>query len=72
MRLQGDIAREAFAIGQRQRLGQPRRRVVRGRDVTDLSFSDERVERAERLFERRLRIVRMRVVQIDPIDAQTP
>ena len=70
VRLHRDVSGKPLAIGDLERLGEPWRRVVRGGNVPNLAFFDERIERAQRLFQRRVGIVRMRVVQIDAIDAQ--
>ena len=44
--------------------------IVRGADPADLALAHERVERAERLVERRPGVVAVRVVEVDAVDAE--
>ena len=72
VRLKGDVSGQPLARGYGERFGQPRRRVVRRRDITDFSFPQDGVERVQRFCERRVRVVRMCVVHVDAIDLQAP
>ncbi len=68
--LQGLVAGQALVPGQAERLGQARGGVVRGPDGAHLAGLDQLAEGAERLLQRRVGIVRMRLVEIDPVRAQ--
>jgi hypothetical protein len=50
--------------------GEPLRRVVGGAEVADRAGPHERVERAQRLLQRRLLVVEVRVVQVDAVGLQ--
>ncbi len=67
VRLERHESGEARALRDGQRLGEPRLGVVGGRDVADLSFAHESVERAQRLLERRRGVVGVRVVEVDAV-----
>jgi hypothetical protein len=47
-------------------------RQIRAPDVADPALADEVIERAKRLFDRRERIGRMELVEIDPVRLETP
>ena len=70
MRLQGDVAGQALALGDLERLGQPRRRVVGGGDLADLARLDQLAEGAERLRQRRVGVVEVGVVEVDRLDPE--
>ena len=71
VRLQRNVAGEAFARRCRKRRRQPRGGEVGGGDVAHLAFAHERVEFAKRFLDRRVEVVGVRVIQVDAIDAET-
>jgi hypothetical protein len=67
MRLQALVARQAVRLAYRQRRPQPRRGVVRGADRQHLARGNELAEYAQHVFERRRRVVVVRLIVVDPI-----
>ena len=65
--LLADEAREAHAVGHRERLHDVPAGVIRAADVADLAGTDEVVERGQRLLERRLAVPLMELVEVDPV-----
>ena len=70
MRLQDRELRQAELALELQRGGEPLRRVVRSADVVNRARLDELVEGAQRLLQRRLFVIEVRVVEIDAIGLQ--
>jgi two-component system OmpR family sensor kinase len=70
VRLQGDEPGDPELVGDPQRLGQPLGREVRGRDVPGLAVGDDLAERGDRLLQRGLLVVLVRVVQVDVVGAE--
>ena len=65
----GELGQPELAL-QLKRRGEPLRRVVGRRDVPDHALLDERVEGAQRLLQRRVGVVPVRVIQIDVVGLQ--
>src|SRR5262249_9401584 len=70
LRLEHLVAGEAGARARVERLGEPRRRVVRGTDPAHLARAHQIVERAQGLLERRARVIAVRVVEVDALYAE--
>ena len=70
LRLQRLVARQPEPLACRERLGEPRRRVLRRADRAHLAGLDERAERFERLVDRGAGIVLVRLVEIDAVGLQ--
>ena len=68
--LVGDVAREAVALRCGERLHQVPAGKVGGADIADLARGDEIVERAQRLFDRRLSIEGMHEIKVDVVGAE--
>jgi hypothetical protein len=69
-RLQALVARDAQALGDVERLGQPRRGEVRGADGAHLAGLHEVVEGTQRVLERRVGVVVVRLVEVDVVGLQ--
>jgi hypothetical protein len=70
VRLQDREVGEAVLALELECGGEPLRRVVGGADVADRARLDERVESAQRLLQRRLFVVEVRVVEVDAVGLQ--
>ena len=68
--LVGDERLVVVDAGDAERLGHLPARVVRAADVADLAVPHERVERAQRLLERRLAVPLVDLVEVDPVRAE--
>ena len=71
-RLQRFVAGQAARLAHRQRFAQSIGAVVRRANRPHLAFLDELGEGTHRFFERRLRIVVVRLVEIDHVGLQAP
>ena len=67
--LLADEALQAAALGDAQRLHQLPGGVVRAADVADLAGAHQRVERVERLLQRRLPVPLVHLVEVDVVGA---
>lgn len=63
---------EAESIGDRERLLDLLRAPLGHPDVQDLALADEIVERAQGFLERRVRVVPVRLVEVEVVRAQSP
>src|SRR5262249_28350509 len=71
LRLDRLVADEAALVARPERAGETPGDVVRRADVTHLALTNEIVKRAQRLVERRVRIVPVRLIEIDVVGLQT-
>ena len=71
VRLQRHVGGHPVALADPQRLLEALGAVVRGGRVADHPVVDQRTERSERLLERRVGVVLVRVVEVDAIDPQS-
>src|SRR5438309_1755496 len=72
MDLLRDVPLETEPLGNAERLRELPSREVRAADVPDLARVDERVERVERLLDRRLAVPLVHLVEVDVVDAESP
>ena len=70
-RLQGFVARQSVALAHPQRFFQAIRLIVGGADRPHLAGLNQRIERRQRLFQRRIAVIVVRLVEIDIIGLQT-
>jgi hypothetical protein len=66
----GDVARPAVSLGNGERLHQVPSREIGAGDVADFAAPHQIVQRIERLFDGRLRVEAVHVVEIDVIGAE--
>src|SRR5437868_6436012 len=72
MDLLRDVPLETEPLGNAERLRELPSREVRAADVPDLARVDERVERVERLLDRRLAVPLVHLVKVNVVDAESP
>ena len=70
VRLVRDIARQSVAVGDRQCLHQLPARVVGRAEVAHLAGTDQAVERRQRFLQRRHRIERVQLQQVDVVGVE--